>query len=72
MKINYPYAGTTSEHEEYWNSEDLLPDGERIGYNIFYSDDEMNAAEEAGGIDVTFTMKGLKRLTWKARASASF
>lgn len=72
VKISYPYAGTTSEHEEYWNSEDLLPDGERIGYNIFYSDDEMDAAEEAGGIDVTFTMKELKRLTWKARASASF
>ena len=72
VKISYPYAGTTSWHKEYWNSEDLLPDGERIGYNIFYSGDEMDAAEEAGGIDVTFTMKGLKRLTWKVRASASF
>lgn len=67
VKISYPCAGSTSWHQEYWNSEDLLPNGERIGYNIFSNSAEMDAAEKAGGLDVTFIMKGLKLLTWQAK-----
>lgn len=67
VKISYPYQSVTAWHNEYWNSQDLLPNGERIGYNIFTSTEKQKAAETSGGVDVTFTMKGLKCLTWQAK-----
>ena len=67
VKISYPYQGVTTWHKEYWNSQDHLPNGERIGYIVFHSTDEQVAAETSGEMDVTFTMKGLKLLTWQAK-----
>lgn len=69
VKISYPYENVTAWHKEYWNSEDQLPNGERIGYIVFYSTDQQVAAETSGEMDVTFTMKGLKRLIWQSQTS---
>lgn len=69
VKISYPYQGVTAWHNEYWNSQELLPNGERIGYIIFFSTDEQEIAETSNEMDVTFTMKGLKRLTWQSKPS---
>lgn len=71
VKISYPYQGVTAWHKEYWNSQDLLPNGERIGYNIFFSINEQEIAETSGEMDVTFTMKGLKRLIWQSKTAGN-
>lgn len=71
VKISYPYQGVTAWHKEYWNSEDHLPNGERIGYIVFHSTDEQVAAETSGEMDVTFTMKGLKRLIWQSKTAGN-
>ena len=69
VKISYPYQDVTAWHKPHWNSQDQLPNGERIGYIVFYSTDEQVAAETSGEMDVTFTMKGLKRLIWQSQTS---
>ena len=71
VKISYPYQGLTAWHKEYWNSEDHLPNGERIGYIVFHSTDEQVAAETSGEMNVTFTMKGLKRLIWQSKTAGN-
>ena len=71
LKISYDLEGINHFHKDYLASHDLLPMGERIGYYIFFSANEQEAAESLGGLDVSFTMKGLSFLTWTELPSAT-
>lgn len=65
LKISYIYNNQTIWHKQHWNSMEYLPNGERIGYQIFKTDDELAYVKTIGELDITCTMSGLHLLTWQ-------